>query len=112
MEELFATAVKMLKAKGYIKLENYIVDGTKIESAAGRYTFVWKKAVETNGKKLDEKLRAYIRMAEDIWEDENREYGEKDLEELGGKEGFTSRDVKELAGALRKRLERLDSRLV
>jgi transposase len=47
MEEIFVTAVKMLKAKGSIKLENYFVDGTKIESAAGRYTFVWKKAVET-----------------------------------------------------------------
>jgi hypothetical protein len=56
-----------------------------------------------------EKLRAYIRMAEDIWEDENREYGEKDLEELGGKDGFTSRDVKELAGALRDRLEKPDA---
>jgi transposase len=53
MEEIFVTAVKMLKAKGRIKLENYFIDGTKIESAAGRYTFVWKKAVETNDKKLD-----------------------------------------------------------
>jgi transposase len=35
MEEIFVTAVKMLKAKGYIKLENYFIDGTKIESAAG-----------------------------------------------------------------------------
>jgi hypothetical protein len=109
MEELFVTAVKMLKAKGYIKLENYFVDGTKIESAAGRYTFVWKKAVETNDKKLDEKLRAYIRMAEDIWEDENREYGDNGLEELGGKEGYTGKDVKEPAGALRERLEKLDA---
>jgi hypothetical protein len=45
---------------------------------------VWKKAVETNDKKLDEKLRAYLRMAEDIWGQENQEYGEKDTEELGG----------------------------
>jgi transposase len=62
MEEIFVTAVKMLKAKGYIKLENYFVDGTKIESASGKYTFVWKKSVEKNDKKLDEKLRAYIQM--------------------------------------------------
>jgi len=34
------TAVKMLAGKGYIKLENYFQDGTKIESASGRYTFV------------------------------------------------------------------------
>ncbi|GHU82838.1 transposase [Spirochaetia bacterium] len=109
MEEIFVTAVKMLKAKGYIKLEHYFVDGTKIESASGRYTFVWKKSVEKNDKKLDEKLRAYIRMADDIWEDENQEYGKGDLEELGGKEGYTSKDVKELAGILRERIEHLEA---
>jgi transposase len=57
MEEIFVTAVKMPKAKGYIKLENCFIDGTKIESASGRYAFVWKKAVETNDRKPDEKLR-------------------------------------------------------
>jgi len=110
MEEVFVTAVKMLAAKGYIKLERYFVDGTKIESACGRYTFVWKKTVENNERKLDEKLRSFIQMAEQIWEDENVEYGDKDLEELGGKEGYTSADVKELAGILRQRLERLDDK--
>jgi len=109
MEEIFVTAVKMLKAKGYIKLENYFVDGTRVESASGRYTFVWKKAVEKYDKKLDEKLRAYIRMADRVWEDENGEYGNHDLEELGGKEKFTIADVKELAGILRERLELLES---
>ena len=109
MEEIFVTAVKMLNTKSYIKLENYFVDGTKIESASGRYTFVWKKAVEKNDKKLDEKLRAYIKMAEHVWEDENDEYGNRDLEELGGKEKFTASDVKCLAGILRERLERLEA---
>jgi len=109
MEEIFVTAVKMLKAKGYIKLENYFVDGTKIESASGRYTFVWKKSVEKNDKRLDEKLRAYIRMAERVWEEENREYQDRDLEELGGKEKYTSADVKELAGILRERIERYEA---
>jgi len=109
MEEIFVTAVKMLSSKGYIKLENYFVDGTKIESASGRYTFVWKKAVEKNEKKLDEKLRAYIKMAEKVWDDENSEYGNRDLEELGGKEKFTSADVKELAGILRERIEGLEA---
>jgi len=109
MEEIFVTAVKMLASKGYIKLENYFVDGTKIESAAGRYTFVWKKAVEKNDKRLDAKLRAYIGMAEQIWDDENSDYGNRDLEELGGKEKFTSADVKALAGILRERIEQLET---
>jgi len=109
MEEIFVTAVKMLAAKGYIKLENYFVDGTKIGSASGRYTFVWKKAAEKNEKKLDEKLRAYIRMAEKAWDDENGEYGNNDLEELGGKEKFTGTDIKKLAGLLRERIEGLEA---
>jgi transposase len=109
MEELFVTTVKMLKTKGYIKLENYFVDGTKIESASGRYTFVWKKAVEKNEKKLDEKLREYIRMADVVWEDENDDYGERDLEEPGGKESYTSKEVKELAEILKERLEKLEA---
>ena len=107
MEEVFVTAVKMLTAKGYIKLENYFIDGTKIESASGRYTFVWKKSVKKNDDKLDERLRSYIRVAEQIWEEENGEYGDKDLEELGDKTGYTSADVKELAGILKERLKRL-----
>ena len=110
MEEIFVTAVKMLNTKGYIKLENYFVDGTKIESASGRYTFVWKKAAEKNDQKLDAKLRAYINVAEQVWEDENAEYGNRDLEEMGGKEKFTSADVKALANILRERLERLDDK--
>jgi len=86
MEEIFVTSVKMLHKKGYIKLENYFYDGTKIESAAGRYTYVWKKSVEKNDKNLDEKLRSYIKLAEKVWKEENDEYGDNDLEELGGKD--------------------------
>jgi transposase len=99
---------KALEAKGRVKLENCFVDGTKIESAAGRRAFARKKAVGTSGRRLDGKSRAYIRMAEDIWEGENRERVEKGLEEPGGKEGLASRDARELAGASRERLERLD----
>ena len=107
MEEIFITSVKMLAAKGYIKHENYFNDGTKIESASGRYTYVWKKTVERNDRRLDEKLRGYIKLAEQVWEEENEAYGENDLEELKGKDGYTSADVKELAGVLKERLERL-----
>ena len=44
-----------------------------------------------------------------MWEDENREYGDKDLEELGGKDGFTGKEVKEIAGSLREGLKKLDA---
>jgi transposase len=109
MEDIFVTAVKMLKGKGYIKVENYFVDGTKIESASGRYTFVWKKSIEKNDRKPDEKLRAYIKMIDAAWQEESEEYGEGDLEELGGKAGYTRADVKELAGALKEQLKKREA---
>lgn len=42
------------------------MDGTKIESTANKYTFVWKKAVEKNEKKLDEKLKVFLKDVEEI----------------------------------------------
>lgn len=100
--------VKLLEAKGYIKLENYFVDGTKIESAAGKYTFVWKRATETNERKLDDKLRAFVATINRASDDENTEYGDRDLEELGQQATFTSEDVKTLAATLNERLAALN----
>ena len=37
MEGILVTGVKLLKAKGYMRLEHSCSDGTKIESAAGPY---------------------------------------------------------------------------
>ena len=51
------------------------MDGTKVESAANKYTFVWKKSVEKNEKKLDEKVRELIREINKITDEENKAYG-------------------------------------
>lgn len=40
---------------GEISGKHLFVDGTKIESRAGRYTFVWKKTVKKNLQKLMDK---------------------------------------------------------
>jgi hypothetical protein len=73
LEAIFVTAVKLLKATGYINGENYFVDGTKIESASGQYPFVWKQSVEQHDRKLDEQRHASITMIDVAWEDENGE---------------------------------------
>ena len=49
IEEIFVSTVRLLNRKGYVSLEKYFVDGTKIESAANKYTFVWKKAPDGSG---------------------------------------------------------------
>ncbi len=39
------------------RLENYFVDGTKVEANANRYSFVWKKSTEKNREKLRQKVK-------------------------------------------------------
>ncbi|NJL26125.1 MAG: IS1182 family transposase [Calothrix sp. SM1_5_4] len=110
MEEVFMSTVKLLSAKGYVKLENYFVDGTKIESAANKYTFVWKRAIETNDRKLDMKLKAFLKEIDRVSEEENVEYGERDLEEMGEQATFTADDVAILAQTLNERIKALDEK--
>jgi transposase len=63
MEGLFYQLVQKLCEIGEVKYEDVFQDGTKIEANANRYTFVWKKAVEKNERKMLLKVRA---LAEEI----------------------------------------------
>ena len=51
-----ATISNILYELGGISGRHIFIDGTKIESAANRYTFVWKKAVTKNQTKLFAKI--------------------------------------------------------
>lgn len=107
IEEIFIATVKLLNVKGYVSLEKYFVDGTKIESASNKYTFVWKKSVEKNEKKLDEKLRIFLKEVEEITDEENHEYGDKDLAELGENITVTSEEIKAVADKINKKLDEI-----
>ena len=109
IEEIFVATVKLLNKKGYVSLEKYFVDGTKIESAANKYTFVWKKAVEKNEKKLDEKLKVFLKDVEEITHKENKVYGDKDLAELGEDITVTSEEIKAAAAKINERLAEINN---
>lgn len=110
IEEIFIATVKLLNVKGVVSLEKYFVDGTKIESAANKYTFVWKRAVEKNEQKLDEKLRDFLRDVEEITDEENSEYGGKDLPEPGEDITVTSEEIKEAAAKINRKLDEICER--
>lgn len=42
------------------------IDGTKIESKANKYTFVWRKTVEKNKAKLQAKVSALLKQIDDV----------------------------------------------
>ena len=48
INNLFIQVVKVLVELGQVSLDVQYIDGTKIESVANKYTFVWKKTIEKN----------------------------------------------------------------
>jgi hypothetical protein len=60
IEDLFYQLVMKLYELGEIKFKNIFVDGTKIEADANRYTFVWRKAIEKNNEKLNQKAESIL----------------------------------------------------
>jgi len=56
LEELFYQLVWKLEQMGETDHSAVFVDGTKLESSAGRYTFVWRKSVEKHLAKVKEQV--------------------------------------------------------
>ena len=64
---ILAEVSNILYELGEISGRHIFIDGTKIESAANRYTFVWKKAVTKNQTKLFAKITELIAECEEMY---------------------------------------------
>jgi transposase len=65
IEPLFTELIQLLLDQEYITMENYFLDGTKIEANTNKYTFVWKKSTERYKEKLQENIRATLQQIEE-----------------------------------------------
>lgn len=66
LRSVFEEVVKLLAAEGLLSIEDVYTDGTKIEANANKYTFVWKKAIQTNKEKMKAALNAIWDYAQGI----------------------------------------------
>jgi transposase len=109
MDEVFREVLEYLVEEGYVKLETYFVDGTKIEANANRYKPVWRKNAARYKTGVQEKIRAVLDEAERVNEEEQAEYGDEDLEELGGRGRgeLNSEALAERIAGLNERLRRM-----
>ncbi len=105
IEDVFFEVVKLLIEKNYIKLQNYFLDGTKIEANANKYSFVWNRSVCNYDRKLDEKIRNHLREIDRIVAEENQIYLEEDLEEKGEHTRITAEQVAAVVESIDKKLE-------
>ena len=76
------------------------IDGTKIESKANKYTFVWRKTVERNCERLMKKIHVLLGQIDDVIAQENSSESNEEIE-------FTPAMLTEMAGELRKALEQV-----
>src|SRR5690606_4132249 len=79
IHRLFADVTVVLQNLGYVSLNVQYIDGTKIESSANRYSFVWKKSVEKNKLKLEAQIHSVLEDIESQIKEERYESHEKPL---------------------------------
>lgn len=63
-DKIFTQIVLLLNEEGLVSLKVQYIDGTKIESVANKYTFVWKGSTEKNKAKLEANVKAVLESAE------------------------------------------------
>lgn len=79
IQDLFAELVRLMAGLGYVSLKKQYIDGTKIEAASNKYTFVWKGSVEKYKSKLDEKIKGILNNIE-LAIDHDKQKGNSDSE--------------------------------
>ena len=104
MLEVFSEVVGLLVDKGYIKLDTYFLDGTKIAADANQYSWVWGKATKRYKAALREKCKALFREIDEEEKAEEELYEGRDLPEMGTGIEIDSAAIREMA-------ERIDARL-
>ena len=105
--EIFAAVLRLLAEGGYIKLENYFVDGTKVEANASKYSFVWAKNTKRYKEQVQAKVAELLETIEQINAAEDAAYGENDLPERGGKKALDAAQLEAKIQALNERLRQM-----
>jgi hypothetical protein len=85
IDEIFAAVLELLIEQGYIQLEHYFVDGTKVEANANRHKVVWAKSRKKYQEHLQRKVKEILEEVERVNAAEDDAYGDDDPDEPGGK---------------------------
>jgi transposase len=104
IEEIFASLLAHLIDLGYVKLEHYFVDGTKLRADANKYSWVWAKNTERYQAQLQQKIKELLKEIDATNAAEDEEYGDQDLEEMGEDSAISSERLQEIVDDINKKL--------
>jgi transposase len=72
LRSVFEDVVKLLAKEGLLSIDEINTDGTKVEANANKYTFVWKKSIQTNKEKMKKQLTEIWQYAQRVAADEDK----------------------------------------
>jgi transposase len=107
IDAVFGSLVLFLDAHQYINLRDYFVDGTKQEANANRHSHVWRKNTARYKERLQERIRELLTQIDEANRQEDAQYGDQDLPELGEHVSITSEELKEQTEKLNAILDKL-----
>jgi transposase len=96
---LFTQIILLLQEAGYVSLDVQYIDGTKIESASNRYTFVWRGSLEKHKSKLEDKIRSVLSLVD------------KHIEQDAQEENLSETNTPIDSDLLRSKVKELNARL-
>ena len=83
LKEIFSQIVQLLMQEGMVNLKEAVfTDGTKIGSAANRYTFVWGKAIRTSKERIKAQPDELWNYARGVAAEELKDTSSADFESL------------------------------
>ncbi len=102
IKDLFSSIVVLLQESGYVSLDVQYIDGTKLESASNRYTFVWRGLVEKNKARLESKIRTVLSEVDKHIEQDKLERTPEELPSID------SQLLREKVNSLNRRLSQMN----
>ena len=73
LKEIFSQVVLLLAEQGLVSLKQAYIDGTKLESAANRYTFVWGKSINASKERICSQLHELWQYASRVAAEEMKD---------------------------------------
>jgi transposase len=105
VRKVCASMMEFLVEEGYVKMENYFVDGTKIGADANPHKMVWAKKTQKYIEGLQKQIEELLNEIDQANEREQEEYGEENLEELGANSVVTAEKLKKKVAELNEQLK-------
>jgi len=86
LREVFSQIVLLLVDSGHVNLKEVYTDGTKIQSAANRYTFVWGRAINASKQRIKQQLRELWKYTQKLAAEEKGDDTPPDFDKIDPKD--------------------------